>query len=454
MSNTTPADVAAAMSSYRTAIIGLGITGRSCIRHLQGHELIVLDTRDGPGLRNDLPAHPALEVHTGVQEFDFSGVDQVIVSPGVSLDVPLLDQARRIGVPLRSDIELFMAATTAPVFGITGTNGKSTVTAMTGALLEDAGYQVKVGGNLGEPALDLLTTHCDFYVLELSSFQLERMQPATLAGATVLNVTEDHIDRHGSLEAYGAVKRTIFERAAVCAINRADGRTKPTSIPVGRVTSFGLDSPAQGEWGRRMNKGQSWFARGDRCRLPTADLTLSGLHNQENFLAACAVLDDLTLPDKVLHAVATGFSGLPHRCVSLGERRGVRYVNDSKATNVGATLAAVNGIAPTLITNGRIVLLAGGDGKGADFSPLQSLAGSLRGVVVYGRDAAQIETTMQGVAATVRVTNFEDAILRAAALAEPGDCVLLAPACASLDMFANYSARGRRFAELVEALPA
>ena len=441
------------MSSYRTVIIGLGITGRSCIRHLQDHELIVLDTRDSPDLLRDLPAHPALEVRTGVQDFDFSDVDQVIVSPGVSLDVPLLAHARRIGVPLRSDIELFMASATAPVFGITGTNGKSTVTAMTGALLENSGYQVKVGGNLGEPALDLLTTHCDFYVLELSSFQLERMQPATLAGATVLNLTEDHMDRHGSLATYGAVKRTIFDRSAVCAFNRADGCTRPTSITVGRVTSFGLDSPAQGEWGRKLTKGQTWFARGDRCRLPTAELTLSGLHNQENFLAACAVLDDLLLPDTALHAVATGFSGLPHRCVSLGERRGVRYVNDSKATNVGATLAAVNGIAPTLVTKGRIVLLAGGDGKGADFSPLQSLARSLRGVVLYGRDAVRIETAMQGVVATVRVANFEDAVARAAALAEPGDCVLLAPACASLDMFANYSARGRRFVELVEALP-
>ncbi len=441
------------MSSDRTAIIGLGITGRSCIRHLQDHELIVLDTRDSPELLRDLPSHPALEVRTGVQEFDFSGVDQVIVSPGVSLDVSLLDHARRIGVPLRSDIELFMASATAPVFGITGTNGKSTVTAMTGALLEKSGYQVNVGGNLGEPALDLLTTNCDFYVLELSSFQLERMQPATFAGATVLNVTEDHIDRHGSLEAYGAVKRTIFDRSAVCAFNRADGRTKPTSIPVGRVTSFGLDSPGQGDWGRRLTKGQTWFARGDRCRLQTAELTLSGLHNQENFLAACAVLDDLSLPDTALHAVATGFSGLPHRCVSLGERRGVRYVNDSKATNVGATLAAVNGIAPTLVTKGRIVLLAGGDGKGADFSPLQSLAHSLRGAVLYGRDAVRIETAMQGVIPTVCVSSFEDAIARAAALAEPGDCVLLAPACASLDMFENYGARGRRFVELVEGLP-
>ena len=324
---------------------------------------------------------------------------------------------------------------------------------MTGALLENSGYQVKVGGNLGEPALDLLTDNCDFYVLELSSFQLERMQPATFAGVTVLNVTEDHIDRHGSLEAYGAVKRTIFDRSAVCAFNRADKSTRPTSIPVGRVTSFGLDSPAQGEWGRRLTNGQSWFARGDRCRLPAAELTLPGLHNQENFLAACAVLDDLSLPDTALHAVATRFSGLPHRSVSLGERRGVRYVNDSKATNVGATLAAVNGIAPTLVANGRIVLLAGGDGKGADFSPLQSLAQSLRGVVLYGQDALRIETAMQGVVATVRVTSFEDAIVRAAALAEPGDCVLLAPACASLDMFANYGARGRRFVELVEALP-
>lgn len=442
------------MSISRTAIIGLGITGRSCIRHLQNHELTVLDTRDNRELLKDLPAHPALVAYTGVTAFDFTGIDQVIVSPGVSLDVPLLDHARRIGLPLRSDIELFMNAVTAPVFGITGTNGKSTVTAMTGALLEQAGFEVSVGGNLGEPALDLLAANSDFFVLELSSFQLERMQPAALAGATVLNVTEDHIDRHGSLELYGAVKRSIFERSAVCAFNRADSRTIPAAIPVGRVTSFGLDSPTHGEWGRRVTQGEAWFARGDHCRVPVAALALSGLHNQENFLAACAVLDDLSLPDKAMHAVATGFSGLPHRCVSLGERRSVRYVNDSKATNVGATLAAVNGIAPTLKMNGRVVLLAGGDGKGADFAPLRSLASSLRGAVLYGRDAIRIEAAIQDVIPTVHEASFEDAVARAAALAQPGDCVLLAPACASLDMFANYSARGRRFVELVEGLPA
>jgi len=442
------------MSNSRTAIIGLGITGRSCIRHLQNHELIVLDTRDDPDLLNDLPTHPALIARTGVTAFNFSRVDQVIVSPGVPLSVPLLDHARQLGLPIRSDIELFMTSVTAPVFGITGTNGKSTVTAMTGALLEHAGFQVSVGGNLGEPALDLLAANSDFYVLELSSFQLERMQPAALAGATVLNVTEDHIDRHGSLESYGAVKRTIFERSAVCAFNRADSRTRPMAIPVGRVTSFGLDIPTQGEWGRRVTQGETWFSRGDQSRLPAAALALSGLHNQENFLAACAVLDDLSLPDKALHAVAAGFSGLPHRCVSLGERRGVRYVNDSKATNVGATLAAVNGIAATLPTTGRIVLLAGGDGKGADFSPLRSLALSLRGAVLYGRDANLIEDAIRGVIATAHETSFEEAIVKAAALAQPGDCVLLAPACASLDMFANYGARGRRFVELVEALPA
>ncbi len=441
------------MSKPRTAVIGLGITGRSCIRHLQDHELTVLDTRDDPDLLSDLPAHPALVVRTGVTAFNFAGVDQVVVSPGVRLNAPLLDHARHLGVPIRSDIELFMACVTAPVFGITGTNGKSTVTAMTGALLEHAGFQVSVGGNLGEPALDLLAANSDFYVLELSSFQLERMLPAALAGATVLNVTEDHIDRHGSLESYGVVKRTIFERAAVCAFNRSDCRTQPKAIPVGRVTSFGLDTPTQGEWGRRMIQGEAWFVRGDQSRLPAAALTLPGLHNQENFLAACSILDDLSLPDKALHAVATGFSGLPHRCVSLGERRGVRYVNDSKATNVGATVAAVNGIAPTLTGSGRIVLLAGGDGKGADFSPLRSLAASLRGAVLYGRDANLIEDAVQDVIATVHEASFEDAIVKAAALAQPGDCVLLAPACASLDMFANYGARGRRFVELVEALP-
>lgn len=442
------------MTKQRTIIIGLGITGRSCIRHLQDHELIALDTRESPELRRDLPAHPALTVRTGVQTFDFTGFDQAIVSPGVSLDDPLPAQARRAGLPLRSDIELFMTAVQAPVFGITGTNGKSTVTAMTGALLEHAGFTVGVGGNLGEPALDLLSGDVDFYVLELSSFQLERMPAAPLAGATVLNISEDHIDRHGSMAAYARVKRQIFERAAVCAYNRADRLTQPAAPSIGRHTSFGLGVPGQGEWGRTDHGNALWFARGDDRRLPVGLLSLTGLHNQENFLAACAVLDDLSLAESTLQAVAAGFTGLPHRCVAVGERRGVRFVNDSKATNVGATLAAVNGIAPTLATGCRVVLLAGGDGKGADFSALRGLADQLRGAVLYGRDAAQIEAALTGAVATTREQSFESAVRRAAELAQMGDCVLLAPACASLDMFANYGERGRRFVELVEALPA
>lgn len=441
------------MTRQHTAIIGMGVTGRSCIRHLQNEPLTMLDTRDNPALVDSLPPHAAMSAHTGVKSWDFRGYDRVIVSPGVSLDDPLVVAARRVDVRLSSDIDLFFDAVKAPVFAITGTNGKSTVTSMAGELLKAAGVRVAIGGNLGDAALDLLAADIDFYVLELSSFQIERMEIRPLAGAVVLNVTEDHIDRHGSLAVYAEVKRRLFKRSAVSAFNRADCQTRPVGCTPGRSISFGLDAPQAGTWGIRKKGDRAWFARGDDNLLPVRSLVLPGLHNQENFLAACAVLDDLSLSEDVLLHTATTIKGLPHRCEFVRECAGVRWYNDSKATNVGATLAAVNGLASTLGTTGRIVLLAGGDGKGADFSPLRSLIPLLRAVVLYGRDAALIDATLDDAVMTSRVADLPSAVQAAAALADSGDCVLLAPACASLDMFANYGERGRRFVEHVEALP-
>lgn len=440
------------MTRLHTAIIGMGVTGKSCVRHLRDDRLTVLDTRDNPALVEGLPGHPDLTARTGVRGFDFRGVDRVVVSPGIALDDPLVLSARHHGVPLASDIDLFFDAARAPVFAITGTNGKSTVTAMTGELLKAAGYRTAVGGNIGDAALDLLAAEPDFYVLELSSFQIERLHPRPLAGAVVLNVTEDHIDRHGSMEAYAAIKRSLYQRSAVVVFNRADPLTRPSGCVAGRKVSFGLDAPQAGTWGIRDDARERWFARGDRRCLPVRALKLAGAHNQENFLAACAVLDDVPLPDEALDITARSMKGLPHRCEFVRERRGVRWYNDSKATNVGATIAAVNGLAPTLEREGRIVLLAGGDGKGADFSPLRTLVSKLRGVILYGRDAALIEKVLDGHITTKRVANLEDAVTGAASLAVSGDCVLLAPACASLDMFSNYGERGRRFVAQVEAL--
>jgi UDP-N-acetylmuramoylalanine--D-glutamate ligase len=442
------------MSRQHTAIIGMGVTGRSCVRHLRDGALTVLDTRDNPALVDSLPPHPDMSAHTGVKSWDFRGIDRVVVSPGISLDDPLVVAARRHDVRLSSDIDLFFEAVKAPVFAITGTNGKSTVTSLAGELLKAAGLRVAVGGNLGDAALDLLAPDIEFYVLELSSFQIERMEIRPLAGSVVLNVTEDHIDRHGSLDNYASVKRRIFRRSAVSVFNRADRLTRPASCEYGRVTSFGLDAPQAGSWGVRRQGDQSWFARSDENLLPVRTLVLPGLHNQENFLAACAVLDDLSLPREALSEAAATIKGLPHRCEFVRVRHGVRWYNDSKATNVGATLAAVNGLAPTLGITGRIVLLAGGDGKGADFAPLRSLVPLLRAVILYGRDADLLEAALSDVVQTSRVTDLESAVQESAALALAGDCVVLAPACASLDMFANYGERGRRFVAEVEALPA
>ncbi len=442
------------MTKLRTTIIGMGLTGQSCIRHLQNDELMVLDTRNNPALISGLPAHPALSAHIGVKTWDFRGVDRVVVSPGVALNDSLVLAARRYDIRLSSDIDLFFDAARAPVFAITGTNGKSTATAMTGDLLKAAGYRVAVGGNIGDAALDLLSTEVDYYVLELSSFQIERLDIRPLAGAVVLNVTEDHIDRHGSMDTYAATKRRLFKRSAVVVFNREDPLTRPVGCVSGRVTSFGLDAPSAGSWGIRRDQRETWFVRGDARCIPVRSLTLPGLHNQENFLSACAVLDDVSLPAEALHHTASTLKALPHRCEFVRERRGVRWYNDSKATNVGATIAAVNGLAPTLGKSGRIVLLAGGDGKGADFSPLVGLVPMLRGVILYGRDASRIDKVVNGHVATRHADDLETAVQDAAKIAISGDCVLLAPACASLDMFANYGERGRRFVAEVETLPA
>jgi len=437
-------------------IVGSGITGRSCLRYLDarkapGDRLTVLDTRPSPADSLALAdAFPGVEFAFGVSQWDFSGVHSVVVSPGVALNHCLVRQAVAGGAELCSDIDLFCDAAQAPIYAITGTNGKSTVTALAGHLLSCLGHSPGVGGNLGEPALDLLSADRDCYVVELSSFQLERMAAHEFAAATILNVTEDHLDRHGSMAGYTASKHRVYRRVGRAVANRQDEATLPQT-KVAQLVTFGDDAPAPGHWGLSTYQSRTHLFFSETPVMSLSDLPLAGTHNALNVLAALALVAE---PDMSLEALAEGvrrFRGLPHRCRKVAEVRGIDFIDDSKATNVGATLAALEGLASA--KQKRLVLIAGGDGKGADFSLLRPAAARhVKSAILLGRDAPVLARTLAGVVPITRVETMPEAVAAAMDIAEPGDVVLLSPACASLDMFADYAARGRAFAAAVEAL--
>ncbi len=431
----------------RAAIIGYGVTGASVLRHLRAQdvEVLVFDTRSAR-----TPEPTDVEVHWGCEYWPHPQVDLAVVSPGLSMQHPLVQGVRDSGVPLCSDIDLFFDAVRAPVIGVTGTNGKSTVTTMVGAMLTQAGRQCGVGGNLGTPALDLLDAAHTAYVLELSSFQLERSRLHPFHAATVLNVSEDHLDHHGDMTGYAAAKQRIYAQARHCIFNREDVLTVP---PAGaRAVSFGLDEPPTAvDWGLHTQAtGQAAeLFKGPQLLCNERQLPFVGRHNLMNALAACALAD--TLIDSVHSRDGLlSYTGLPHRFQVVGDLDGVVFVNDSKATNAGATLAALNG----LPRQQQVMLVAGGDAKGADLSILApAFAGRVRTLFSIGRDGPALAKIAAGLdIAHQRCASLEEAVACAHAMSRAGDIVLLSPACASLDMFANYQQRGERFAVAVAAL--
>jgi UDP-N-acetylmuramoylalanine--D-glutamate ligase len=440
-------------TSEKRLVFGLGETGRSVARwwRQQGVVFDAVDTRE------EMAADPAVladiaSIRAVFGELDESlGEDcsEMIVSPGVALDHPLIARAAARGCRIRGDIDLFMEAATAPVVGITGSNGKSTVTSLLGAMIDACGIKVSIGGNLGRPALDLLADAPDLFVLELSSFQLERAEPLGLQLATVLNISADHLDRYGSINEYHQAKHTIFKQASQVVANRDDPLTIPL-VPDGTpVTCWRLGEPDLGEFGLREIDGIGWFCHGLKPLMRVDEIQLPGTHNQANGLAALAMGSALDMPMAGLLAGAKRFAGLAHRCQLVGHINGVRFINDSKGTNVGATAAALRGLAGS----GRIWLILGGQGKGQTFSPLRELVIShCAGLFLLGEAAADIAKQLEDVLPIVILTSLEAAVQQAAAQAEPGDTVLLSPACASLDMFSGYQERGERFREAVQAL--
>jgi UDP-N-acetylmuramoylalanine--D-glutamate ligase len=443
----------AAQTARSAVIVGMGRTGLSVARHLQrsGFRIALTDSREAPPELAGVKAlGSSIVACTG--GFDarlLEKADIVVTSPGVPLDDPFFVQARARGLDIVGDIELFARAADAPVVGITGTNGKSTVTTLLGRMAERAGVRVRVGGNLGQPALDLLDRGpTDLYVLELSSFQLDTTHSLKLKAAVVLNVSADHLDRYATLDHYAASKARVYANSETAVVNADEPEVIRMPRAGQRVISFSVRDPkADFSLLTPVSDKQPWLARRGSALLPLSALKISGRHNASNALATLALGDALRLPMAPMLEELRDFTGLPHRSQWVADIANVRYIDDSKGTNVGATLAAVGGL------TGPLVVIAGGEGKGQDFSPLaQGFRGKVRTAVLLGRDAGLIETALAGICHTARVNTMEEAVQAAARFAQPGDTVLLSPACSSLDMFRDYVHRGNVFATAVKEL--
>ena len=462
------------LAGKNALVLGLGETGFSMAKWLSrcGASVRVADSRAAPpnaaALARELPG---AVLHAGDwQESSFSGVDMIAISPGIAPSEPLVRRAAARGVPVVGDIELFAHAIgdaalwsrrpsvfkPPKVLAVTGTNGKTTVTALAGAMCQRAGTACEVAGNIGPAALDALMACLDakrmpeLWVLELSSFQLETTASLAAAAATVLNLSEDHLDRHEGMGGYAAAKARIFDGEGVQVLNRGDARVMAMARQGRRQFTFGLDAPrGLDDFGLLEQGGQPCLAQGTTPLIPLSDMTLPGLHNAANALAALALCRAIDLPYTPLLAAIEAFKGLPHRVERVAEHEGVVFYDDSKGTNVGSTVAALAGLSGTGSgQHAKLVLIAGGEGKGQDFAPLRAaVAQSARAVVLIGRDAALIEKAVAASGVPVlHAAGMEEAVETALRIARKGDAVLLSPACASFDMFDNYKHRGEVFA--------
>lgn len=434
----------------RTLVVGLGETGLSCARYLarRGVEVAVTDSRvEPPGLATIREELPDVALFVGGFSADaFVRAGRIVVSPGVSLDEPLIRRARQRGAEVIGDIELFARVARAPVVAITGSNGKSTVTTLVGAMARSAGLDTRVGGNLGTPALDLLgDSEPDLYVLELSSFQLETVSSLKAQAATVLNVSADHLDRYASLEDYVRAKQAIYRGARHAIVNRDDARATELAGHYRIEDSFGLSPCPQGGFGVDESADGAWLLQGETRLLGADEMRLPGRHNLSNALAALALGQAAGLPMSAMVQTLRVFPGLPHRTQWVADVGGVRWFNDSKATNIGAALAAIQGIP------GPLVWIAGGRGKGADFTELAAgMEGRVRAAVLIGEDAPLLAEALRSRVRCEFATDMEAAVRQAGRLAQPGDAVLLSPACASFDMFSGYAERGEAFMRAVK----
>lgn len=433
------------MKGKKVAVIGLGKSGLSTVNFLLKNNIVpdVFDTRNSPKCADQLSS----EVKLITGELDgnvLSSYDVLVVGPGLALSLPALSFAAKNGTEIIGDIELFARYVNKPIIGITGSNGKSTVTTLAHLIMNESGFKCAVGGNIGIPALDIIEDDVDVYVLELSSFELETTKSLKLKSATILNLSEDHLDRYqSSMKLYLEAKQRIFKNAENIIINRDDNATIPPSNEY--VASFGEDEQ---NYGRIEKDGKKYLACNGEAIIAVDDVLIKGKHNEMNALAAIALTDYANATRTAQVKVLSSFSGLAHRCQLVKEINGVRYYNDSKATNVGSTLAAVAGLKESV--KGKLILLAGGLGKGQNFAPIQAMLGKEVDLMLcFGKDGPMLADL--GKEAEL-VEDMKAAILKAHSFAKDGDVVLLAPACASLDQFASFEQRGDVFAEIVRGL--
>ena len=445
-------------------VLGLGETGLSMLRWLsaQGARLRIADSRsEPPGLAEAGQYVAVGQIYCGAfGDAMFDGIDLIAISPGIPLADPFVQRAAARGIPVIGDIELFAwhleasgLRSNTRVLAITGSNGKTTVTSMVEHLCKAAGKDAVAAGNISPAVLDVVMergeNQPEIWVLELSSFQLETTATLDADAATVLNISEDHLDRYVGIDKYAAAKARIFHGSGVQVLNRDDARSMGMALPGREVVTFGLDvSSHERDFGVERERGDIWLMQGDQRLLKVGELNIAGMHNVANALAALALCRAIDLPMPALLEALRSFRGLPHRVERVAEIDGVVYYDDSKGTNVGATVAALEGLGR------KVVLLAGGEGKGQDFAPLKpAVMRHARAVVLIGRDAPLIASALEGCGVPLLYAkNMSDAVRQAAQLAQAGDAVLLSPACASFDMFRNYAHRAEIFVEAVHEL--
>jgi UDP-N-acetylmuramoylalanine--D-glutamate ligase len=443
------------VTDKQVVVIGLGKTGLSCVRYLSqfGCRVIVMDSRSEPPYLSVLNSeYPNITTILG--RFDqevLCGVDEIILSPGVALAREEIQAAIAVGVRVRGDIDLFVEAAKAPVVAITGSNGKSTVTTLLGEMAVNAGLNVGVGGNLGTPALELLDTNKQLYILELSSFQLETTESLNAECAVLLNVTEDHMDRYPNKMAYLQAKQRVFRGAKHVVINDDEVLSQPLATIDMKLRHFGLSNPDLKKFSINERNGERYLSLGFDDLLPVSEVKLKGQHNLSNVLAALALGSAVGIPTRAMLETLKVYKGLPHRCEYLRTINGVDYINDSKGTNAGATVTAIRSFGED--SSGKIILIAGGESKDADLTPLiepMNKFGKL--AILIGVDGEKIEQALCRTVETKKVDGLKQAVQLAHQLAEPGDVVLLSPACASFDMFDSYTHRGEVFSTEVASL--
>jgi UDP-N-acetylmuramoylalanine--D-glutamate ligase len=437
-------------------VAGLGISGVSAVNflHERGYQVAVTDSRAHPPGHDQIP----VGIQTSFGQLDTElllQAEEIILSPGLAPQLPEIQQAIAKGIPVVGDIQLLRRATEVPIVAITGSNAKSTVTTLIGLMAKEAGKKVAVGGNLGRPALDLLKDQPELIILELSSFQLETTSLLNAEVAVVLNMSEDHLDRHGDMLGYHAAKHRIFQGVKKVVFNRDDALSRPLVPDAVPVQSFGLNAPDMNQYGvLRDTDGTLWLARGRERLLKSTEMYIQGTHNIANALACLALGEAIGLPLNSMLETLKSFKGLAHRCEYVDTVNNVRYYNDSKGTNIGATLAAIEGLGAAIAPRkGKVVVILGGQGKGQDFKALRAAVQQyVKTVVLIGEDALKIEQSIEGSTEILKAATLQEAVQLCHAKADAEDVVLLSPACASFDMFKGYDDRGHQFVACVKAL--